>query len=86
MHSKKQKGKVVIKQYFQTFSIGDSVVLKALPTIQKGRYPLRFHGTTGKVVGKQGGSYFVQIKDGNKSKKVLVNTAHLKKLDYGNKQ
>ena len=73
------KGKVSLKRYFQEFKDGDKVYLVAEPAIQKGMYFRRFHGKAGKIVGKQGSNYYIQIKDGNKTKKVLSHPIHLKK-------
>jgi large subunit ribosomal protein L21e len=39
----------------------------------------RFHGRTGRIVGKQGECYYVEIRDGNSMKKVLAHPVHLKK-------
>ena len=77
--SVKDKGKVSLNKYFQEFNQGDQVYLVANPTIQKGLYFRRFHGKAGKITGKQGTNYFVEIKDGNKLKKVLTHPIHLKK-------
>ena len=73
------KGKISLKEYFKNLKEGDKVTLKAEPAIQKGMYFPRFHGKTGKVIKKQGSNYYVEIKDGNKKKLVLVHPAHLKK-------
>lgn len=72
------KGKISIRNYLQKLDIGNLVLLKAEPAIQKGMYFRRFHGKIGKVVGKQGSNYKVQIKDGNKFKQVLVHPVHLR--------
>lgn len=73
------KGKISLKRYFQKFKDGDRVYLVAEPSIQKGMYFRRFHGKAGKIAGKQGSNYYVQIKDGNKTKKILTHPTHLKK-------
>ena len=76
---KKTKGKISLKRYFQEFKDGDKVFLVAEPAVQKGIYFRRFHGKSGNVVGKQGSNYYIQIKDGNKTKKVLTHPIHIKK-------
>lgn len=73
------KGKVAIRNFFQEFSEGDRVNLVAEPGVQRGIFHPRFHGRTGTVTNKQGNSYYVKIKDGNKEKSVLVHPVHLKK-------
>ena len=72
-----EKGKLPIKRYLQKFEEGDKVLLKAFPAEQKGLFCLRFHGKIGEVVGNQGNSFKVQIKDGRKTKICVVNPVHL---------
>lgn len=38
----------------------------------------RFHGRTGKIIGKKGKCYEVRVKDGNLEKTVLAHPNHLK--------
>lgn len=74
----KEKGKLNISRFTRAFETGDSVQLRADPGFQKGMYFPRFHGKTGRIVGKQGSCYLVQISDMNKLKTVLVHPIHLK--------
>ena len=74
-----ERGKMSITRYLQKFKDGERVFLKADPSYQKGMYFPRFHGKAGVVIGKQGNSYKIQIKDGNKGKILLVHPVHLKK-------
>lgn len=80
----KQKGKISIRNYLQVLNIGDKVVLKAEPAVQKGMYFRRFHGKTGSVIGKQGTNYKINIKDNNKEKEILVHPVHLRKCQKEN--
>ena len=75
------RGVIPIRNFFQTFKIGETVQLQANSSIQKGRFPLRFHGKHGIVEKKKGKAYYVQIKDQSKSKSVIVLPVHLKKLE-----
>ena len=75
----RNKGKLSIRKYFQSFKEGDKVYLIAESSVQKGMYLPRFHGKSGKIKGKQGNCYFVEIKDHNKTKSLLVHPVHLKK-------
>ncbi|MFH1376955.1 MAG: 50S ribosomal protein L21e [Candidatus Woesearchaeota archaeon] len=75
----RDKGKISITNYIKKLSEGDSVQLKAEPAVQKGMYFPRFHGKTGKVIKKQGTNYYVEVKDGNKKKLILIHPVHLKK-------
>jgi len=76
---KSERGKISITKYFQTFEIGDRVVLKAEPAVQKGIYFRRFHGKPGVIKAKRGNCYEVQIKDFNKPKTQIIHPIHLKK-------
>ncbi len=76
----RQKGKFSLTRFFQRLVEGDRVYLVAEPSIQKGMYFPRFHGKAGIIDGKQGSNYYVKIKDGNKSKRLLVHPVHLKKV------
>jgi large subunit ribosomal protein L21e len=81
--SLREKRKIKLRDFLQEFDIGDSVVLKAEPGYQKGVYFSRFHGKTGVVAGKRGFCYEVTIKDGGKTKTVIVHPVHLKKKTRG---
>ena len=78
--TKRTKGKISLTKYFQTFKIGDKVLLKAESAVQKGMYFPRFHGKTGVVESKKGNCYNVLIKDRNKEKTLIVHPVHLRKL------
>ena len=75
----REKGKISIKKYLQEFNVGDRVYLKANISYQKGVYFPRYHGKAGVIKGKQGSCYYVEIKDHNKVKSMLVHPLHLKK-------
>ncbi len=76
----RQRGKISIANYLQEFKLNDKVLLKAEPAIQKGMYFPRFYAKPGIVIGKQGNSYKIRIKDGQKDKVLIVHPIHLKKL------
>ena len=76
----KQKGKMSLTKFFQEFNEGDTVVLKAEPSVQRGMYFKRFHGKNGLVMGKQGNCYKVLIKDFKMDKMIIVHPIHLKAL------
>jgi len=76
----RERGKVALRRFVSGFKAGERVVLKAEPSVHKGMYIPRFHGITGTVVGTQGKSYFVEIDDGEKKKRILVRPVHLKRL------
>ncbi|MFQ5474743.1 MAG: 50S ribosomal protein L21e [Candidatus Nanoarchaeia archaeon] len=76
----RSKSKVSISRYYQQFSVGDRVLLKAESAVQKGMYFPRFHGKTGIIKEKQGDCYKIGIKDKNKAKELLVHPVHLRKI------
>ena len=75
----REKGKVKIRSILQKFGEEEKVSIKINPSFQKMPHP-RFNGRTGKVVGNQGRAYYVEIKDGGKSKKILVTPEHLRRV------
>ncbi len=76
----REKGKLCIRRYMQNFEQGEKVSLSADSSLQKGLYPLRFHGKIGSVSNKKGNCYEVIVKDGGKIKTVIVHPAHLRKV------
>jgi large subunit ribosomal protein L21e len=74
-----EKGKFSFSQYFQKFKEGDSVAVVRELSIPIG-YSKRLQGKTGKVIGKQGNAYHVEIKDLNKMKKYFIKPIHLKRI------
>ncbi|MDO8555793.1 MAG: 50S ribosomal protein L21e [Nanoarchaeota archaeon] len=79
----KDRGKISIRSFLQSFKAGDKVVLKAEPAYQLGMYYPRFHGKQGIVAGKAGKCYQVMIFDGNKEKMVVVHPIHLHRVING---
>ena len=77
--SVRTKGKFSLVRFFQKFKENDKVYLKAEPAFQKGMYFPRFHNAAGIIRSKQGSNYYVEIKDGNKTKQILVHPIHLKR-------
>lgn len=74
------KGKIPLSKYFQAFKDGDRVGLKINSAIPKGQFFPRFHGLSGKVIGKKGKCYAVELKDGKKQKTLFVHPIHLVRL------
>ena len=76
----RQRGKIRLSKYFQSFDVGDKVYLVAEPAVQKGFYHPRFFVRAGVVIGKRGACCQVQITDINKQKTLIVHPVHLKKV------
>ncbi|OGJ13365.1 hypothetical protein A3K82_00545 [Candidatus Pacearchaeota archaeon RBG_19FT_COMBO_34_9] len=73
------RGKLQLSKYFQELKEGDFVSISREPAVQSA-FPKRLQGITGIIEGKRGRSYIISIKEGNKSKKILVEPIHLKKI------
>ena len=76
--SKRQKGMPNVNQYLQAFNTGDHVHIIIDPSVHVGMPARRVMGKTGKVVGKQGECYLVQVNDMNATKQAIVHPVHLK--------
>jgi large subunit ribosomal protein L21e len=76
---KRNRGKISLTDYFQSFSAGDKVYLGVEPAVQKGMYYPRFMGKTGIIKGKRGRCYEVSINDVNKAKLLVVHPVHLRR-------
>jgi len=82
---KGNRGKISIRNFFQSFKEGEKVQLLADSSIQKGCFPLTFYGKIGIIKSKKGKrAYEVEIRDKNKIKSFIVGTAHLKKFEVHN--
>ena len=79
------KGKLSIGRLMPEFAVGDSVALKAAPAVHKGVYNRRFHGRTGTVVSISGKACGVNLNDKGVVKHLIVNPAHLIKVNNGAK-
>ena len=75
----RNKGKVSLSRYFQTFSEGDRVALvKERGTVAS--FSHRMQGRTGVIVSKRGTSYVIEVKDLGKTKQIITHPIHLKKV------
>ncbi len=60
--------------------MGTAVRIEASPMTKNGRPHLRFNRLLGKVVGREGKSYKVQVRLGDKPKILVVGNVHLEKV------
>lgn len=67
-----------ITRFLQEFRKNQSVIILQEPSSQKGMPHPRFKGISGKIVGKRGKSYIIEILDGNKVKTIISRPEHLK--------
>ena len=76
---KRNRGKISMSNYFQSFNSGDRVSLYVEPAVQKGMYRPTFMGKAGIITGKRGKCYEVSIKDGGKKKMLIIHPVHLRR-------
>jgi large subunit ribosomal protein L21e len=76
----RDRGKVSIRKYLQSFKDGERVILKINPSVHGGMYFPRFHGNHGIIRNKRGECYIVEIKDKDKAKSLIVHPVHLTKV------
>ncbi len=72
----KSKGRIGTTGIFKQFREGDRVVINVKPGHPGMPHP-RYRGRHGVIVGEQGGSYVVEIKDGNMLKRLISRPVHL---------
>ena len=70
-----------ITKFLQEFSINERVLIKLEPSSQKGMPHKRFHGKIGRIIGRRGKSYIVEILDGNKRKSIISRPEHLRRIE-----
>ena len=68
-------------RFFQKFNSGDSVAVVRELSQQSPGFPKRIQGRTGKVLGKRGNAYEVEIKDFNMKKQYIIKPIHLRKVE-----
>ena len=73
------RGKLSLSKKFQELEKGQAVAFVFEGSVVSNVLK-RMQGRTGKVLGKRGESYLVEVKDGNKKKKYIVDSIHLKKI------
>jgi large subunit ribosomal protein L21e len=70
--------RVSVNRFIKQFNIGDKIVIVIDSASSKGMPFKRFQGLAGKIIEKRGKAYLVEIKDGNKIKKITACSEHLK--------
>lgn len=75
----RERGLSPITREFQQFEVGEKVNIVLDPSVHRGMPHPRFHGRTGTVVGSQGRSFLIAVRDGNKIKTVISRPEHLRK-------
>jgi len=76
----RERGLSPITRTFQDFTEGEHVNIVIDPSIHKGQPHPRFHGLTGIVLGTQGKAYLLNVKVGNKDKRLIIRPEHMRKI------
>lgn len=75
----RERGLPYTTRVFQVFEVGEKASIIIDPSVHRGQPHHRFYGLTGTVTGKQGKSYLIEVKAGNKKKTLIVRSEHLRK-------
>lgn len=81
-NSIRERGLSPTNKAIQKFVIGQMVHVNIDASIQRGYPNPKFQGTTGKVIGKRGRAYILNVRDGKSTKEVIVLPQHLKPQKY----
>jgi len=77
----KARGKATITRHLRVFKEGERVRVTPDPAFSAGRVSnLRFKGATGVVMARRGGAYEVEVKQGNKRKRMMMSNLHLTRV------
>ncbi|MFB6075706.1 MAG: 50S ribosomal protein L21e [Candidatus Aenigmatarchaeota archaeon] len=71
--------KNTVNQFLKEFEKGENARIKIEPSSHKGMPDVKFDGHIGKVKGKRGNSYIIEVGDMNSKKTVIANPEHLEK-------
>ena len=74
----RQRGKMSITRFVQSFKEGQKVHLILESSMHKGEFHTQYFGKTGTIKAMRGKCYEVIINDGNKEKMLIVHPVHLK--------
>ncbi|MFQ6107545.1 MAG: 50S ribosomal protein L21e [Thermoplasmata archaeon] len=75
----RERGLSPITRRFVDYKEGEMANIIIDPSIQKGQPHPRFHGLTGRILGRRGRAYLLEVKTGNRFKQVVVRPEHLRK-------
>ena len=75
----RERGLSPVTRRFVVYEEGDLANIVIDPSVQKGQPHPRFHGLTGRILGKRGRAYLVEVRTGNRFKQVIVRPEHLRK-------
>ncbi len=73
----REKGMQSLGRLLIKYKVGDKVVVKIDPAIQKGMPHRRYHGKFGVISEVRGRCYVIKIKDGNAIKQIIARPEHV---------
>ena len=76
--SSRERGKISLTRFLQTFKEGDMVQLGAEPAYHKGMYCMRYYGKVGFIKKKVGRCYNVEINDRGLKKLLIIHPVHIR--------
>lgn len=75
------RGKVTINRHLKEFKRGQKVIIRPESSVQQGIPHRRFINRAGKIVGKKGNSYIVEVKDMTKLKRITLKPIHIQEMN-----
>ena len=73
----KRKERPTVNKLLQEIDKGAYVKIKINSSVHSGMPHHRYHGLTGRVSGRKGKAYLVDVKLGNQPRELIVHAAHL---------
>lgn len=76
----REQGLPSLSRMLAEFKNGETVAVKIEPSVHKGMPHHRYQGITGKIIGKRGAGFLVEIRDGKKVKTIISRGVHLRRI------
>ncbi|MBY6286985.1 50S ribosomal protein L21e [Nanohaloarchaea archaeon] len=78
---KDSREKTTVNDRLQSFEEGDKALIHVDSSVQEGRPHMRFHGKTAEVTGQRGDAYIVEFDEGDETKTLQIDPAHLNEVN-----
>ena len=75
----RDRGLSTITRAFVTYADGDGAHIVIDPSVHRGQPHHRYHGLTGRVVGRQGRAYLIRVRTGGLYRTLIVRPEHLRR-------
>ncbi len=73
----REHGKIGLSKLLYSYATGEKVLINIDPSMHKGMPHRRFQGKIGMIVNQRGGSYVVNVTQGEALKEIIVRPEHL---------